>query len=656
MTSSHGVEPFTPIGNPFPLVMLENPLLRQTMQAYETLLTSITSVNNSGSGQKSGKFFSNIKQTFSNQQAGSKDDFVSGILTNLANLNLSKLPTNTNLSQLTVNRKHFEEESKKYYDFLSKWLAQGYGTQPVDCPSRDKLEKLFKKEKAWHLARLSYFNWLYNEVIQLYLAQKLVKNETNVKIKKYFIESSPSRRDIIKRIQTCSTYSDLKLLLDSVSTIEVYDCELSLLSQNTHLLNCISGIVFIRDIETGKLKKATGSSQSGLIFTQHGQKKPGWHKQWICIRNGTFFEFMDWRSCKTLRNEGLVLGLCNIKLVDGMSPTGVRPDVNGPDAIGSRKNIFRIMSNLGIEHIFQANSSTHIQNWLDCVEIDSRYLTRPNAVPRLRSLTSATSSSTESSIGPRSRRVSSVTSALLKKVYKNSKSNLKCCDCGSDGPDWVSINLLVVFCIKCSASHRALGSSVSKVRSLTLDTFKDEVRLLLERGINNEASNNIWEFKMNDDEKINNETSPDARNSFVKNKYALRKWIINDSVNLNEVIKTHDYNKIIEAIIIIGHDNITLDYSLGFPILDSKGRKKYDISELLVLNGVTLENTSDLQLEVEAQIWLQGKLDRLNGINHPIESTTRPKLASIVTSSIIDSKKMRSPKDGFNKFRKRMLG
>lgn len=660
MTSSSGMEVSSGEENPFPLVMLENPLLRQTMQAYEGLLSSITSVNNSGSGQKSGnKFFSNIKQTFTNQTVNSKGDFAGGFLTNLANLNISKLPTNTNFSQLTVYRKQFEEESKKYYDFLSKWLAQGYGTNPVDCQSQDKLEKLFKREKAWHLARLSYFNWLYNEVIQLFFAQKLIKNETNIKIKKYFIESSPRRRELITSIQTCKTFSQLKSLLDTVSTIEVYDSELSLISENTHLLNCISGISFILDIETGKLKKAMGASQSGLVFTQHGQKKPGWHKQWICVRAGTFYEFTDWRSCRSLRNEGLNLGLCNIKLYDSMSPMGVRPDVNGPDSVGSRKNIFRIMSNLGIEHVFQANSSADIQNWLNCVEIDSRYSTRRISISRLKSMTSIASSSNasaESSVGPRSRRVSSVTSTLLKKVHRNSKSNLKCCDCGADGPDWVSINLLVVFCIKCSASHRALGSTISKVRSLTLDTFKDEVRILLEKGLNNELSNKIWESKMTNSERIDNLTSADKRNAFIKEKYALKKWIIDGSVDFNAAIQNHEYYKIIEGITKQGSENVTLGNSLMFPTVDSKGRTWFVVSELMVLNGVTLEISSGCPLEPEAQAWLQGKLDRLNGSNNQIESNTRPKFTGIVTSGRVDSKKLPSPRDGFNKFRKKMLG
>lgn len=47
--------------------------------------------------------------------------------------------------------------------------------------------------------------------------------------------------------------------------------------------------------------------------------------------------------------------------------------------------------------------------------------------------------------------------------------NDACADCANRNPDWASINLGVLLCLRCSGLHRQLGTHVSKVRSLTLD-------------------------------------------------------------------------------------------------------------------------------------------------------------------------------------------
>uniref|UniRef100_A0A4W6FSJ5 Arf-GAP with coiled-coil, ANK repeat and PH domain-containing protein n=1 Tax=Lates calcarifer TaxID=8187 RepID=A0A4W6FSJ5_LATCA len=52
--------------------------------------------------------------------------------------------------------------------------------------------------------------------------------------------------------------------------------------------------------------------------------------------------------------------------------------------------------------------------------------------------------------------------------------NQRCCDCGEEEPRWASINLGVTMCIECSGIHRSLGVHLSKVRSLTLDSWEAE--------------------------------------------------------------------------------------------------------------------------------------------------------------------------------------
>lgn len=88
---------------------------------------------------------------------------------------------------------------------------------------------------------------------------------------------------------------------------------------------------------------------------------------------------------------------------------------------------------------------------------------------------------------------------LLQIIRAADQDNCWCADCGSGiKTEWVSINLGIVLCIECSGIHRSLGTHVSKVRSLTLDTTSfttDIVELLLLIG--NRVSNSIWEATIN---------------------------------------------------------------------------------------------------------------------------------------------------------------
>lgn len=60
--------------------------------------------------------------------------------------------------------------------------------------------------------------------------------------------------------------------------------------------------------------------------------------------------------------------------------------------------------------------------------------------------------------------------AALAKVHSVS-GNDRCCDCGVLGPEWVSITLSSLVCIRCAGAHRELGVRNSRIRSLNLDSW-----------------------------------------------------------------------------------------------------------------------------------------------------------------------------------------
>lgn len=82
-------------------------------------------------------------------------------------------------------------------------------------------------------------------------------------------------------------------------------------------------------------------------------------------------------------------------------------------------------------------------------------------------------------------------------ISKQSGNNT-CADCNGRYPRWASWNLGIFLCVNCAGVHRKMGTHISKVKSLTLDTWtKEQVERM--REIGNIKSN----MKFNPDERRN---------------------------------------------------------------------------------------------------------------------------------------------------------
>ncbi|XP_022991167.1 probable ADP-ribosylation factor GTPase-activating protein AGD11 isoform X1 [Cucurbita maxima] len=100
--------------------------------------------------------------------------------------------------------------------------------------------------------------------------------------------------------------------------------------------------------------------------------------------------------------------------------------------------------------------------------------------------------------------------------------NKLCADCGSPDPKWVSLNLGVFICIKCSGVHRSLGVHISKVFSVKLDNWTDEqVNTFISMGGNADV-NKKYEAGIID---LTRKPKPDScieeRFEFIRRKYEL---------------------------------------------------------------------------------------------------------------------------------------
>ncbi|XP_042367788.1 arf-GAP with Rho-GAP domain, ANK repeat and PH domain-containing protein 2 isoform X2 [Plectropomus leopardus] len=113
---------------------------------------------------------------------------------------------------------------------------------------------------------------------------------------------------------------------------------------------------------------------------------------------------------------------------------------------------------------------------------------------------------------------------VAEKIWFN-EANRTCADCRAPQPEWASINLGVVVCKKCAGQHRSLGPSISKVRSLKLDSSiwsNELVELFLEVG--NQNANSFWAANLPLEEELYSGASAEQRATFIRRKYRERKY------------------------------------------------------------------------------------------------------------------------------------
>lgn len=71
---------------------------------------------------------------------------------------------------------------------------------------------------------------------------------------------------------------------------------------------------------------------------------------------------------------------------------------------------------------------------------------------------------------------------------KTLPGNTRCVDCGDPHPDWGSPNFGILFCFNCSGRHRGLGTHISFVRSVAMDSWTEKQISLMKAG-GNDACN-----------------------------------------------------------------------------------------------------------------------------------------------------------------------
>ncbi|KAF2142134.1 uncharacterized protein K452DRAFT_308522 [Aplosporella prunicola CBS 121167] len=62
----------------------------------------------------------------------------------------------------------------------------------------------------------------------------------------------------------------------------------------------------------------------------------------------------------------------------------------------------------------------------------------------------------------------------LQDLIKSVPGNDRCADCGARNPGWASWSLGIFICMRCATLHRKLGTHISKVKSLSMDSWNNE--------------------------------------------------------------------------------------------------------------------------------------------------------------------------------------
>lgn len=99
--------------------------------------------------------------------------------------------------------------------------------------------------------------------------------------------------------------------------------------------------------------------------------------------------------------------------------------------------------------------------------------------------------------------------------------NKVCGDCAAANPEWASVNLLLIICQNCAGQHRALGSNLSKVRSLKMDNkvwTEPLIQLFVTYG--NRLANQVWAPEVPAAEQLRPESTNEERSQFIQNKYS----------------------------------------------------------------------------------------------------------------------------------------
>ncbi|SZF00194.1 unnamed protein product [Blumeria hordei] len=412
-------------------------------------------------------------------------------------------------------------------------------------------------------------------------------------------------------------------------------------------------------------------SRPGSHSDPRGLNKQAWHKFWIVVDAGKVSEYSNWKQRLDLHMEPIDLRMASVREARN----------------AERRFCFEVITPQ-YKRVYQATSEDDMNNWISAINnaiqsaVEGRDIRdvptpiSPQEHHLMRRdigsiLTGKSSSmnhgSTHHSINGHSHSASSSVfrrttvgarpaysrkgssgfdespDKVLQVLREADQGNCWCADCGSGvKTEWVSINLGVILCIECSGIHRSLGTHISKIRSLTLDSQSfttDIVELLLLTG--NRIANTVWEAKLETGIKPSPQATREKRLKYINSKYVDREFVEPISPTLSRyatpdetlvaAIKRNEIQRVIYALALKANPNVCdksrgthsvfLALAAADPASPSSGTSNtrtssdrnvaFPIAEILVQNGAEIPSSLPaFPLSRSANLYVEQKSGR----------------------------------------------
>ena len=564
-------------------------------------------------------------------------------------------------------RKEFEDESKEWYQLQSKYLSK---KETLDSQKRAEKDLRFKaRRKHWDITRMEYFTFLEDlhggrieqEVLQImtsYAKQQVATFDdiaNNIGSVKNDVKSLIHGTEIANQDFKLVTHDRQaqRRELESSATRHSNGIDQPLSSEMPRRKPIVSPTRSLSSPgNKASSKLSTSPRKEGILYAcskpaSHGDQKLvamlNWHKYWVTLTESSLCEFSNWKTNMEQHNEPIQLNAATVREARSTE----------------RRFCFEIVTPSMIR-TYQTTSDIEVQAWISAVSksIETCLLQQaaplaglPPSSPPAKHITSVNGkegrrswifgsgsvgsfmrlnqNSTPTNTLPEALQAqysSQSLRSLAEILIEISPSNGHCADCNSpENIDWAAINLGCLLCIECAGVHRSLGTHISKVRSLKLDSFSQHTMEILS-SIGNEKANSIWQHTQRPSfEAIKSDKT--TRAEFIRRKYKEKEFLApfaeDSHTSLFSAIDSGDLYSVLLSLA-NGANACAMreDGRSAFTVaLHEAARNQCDsfpIPEILLLHGATLrpsieeislqfkgyENTSALNYlrEVEARM------------------------------------------------------